>query len=403
MNILFYAYCGFNPKNGGTERVSDILAKEFKKKGHDVFFVTWRSGSPDNTFTPIGQIIQLPNQRKICSKKNVSVFIDYLLKHKIDVIICQHSFEVSFARLAYLVKEKTGSKLLYAFHSTPRFMTATIEAVRARSILPSENNLFKKYRTITRLLFKKQKLKSYHQKTSHLFNKLHEWGDGIILLSNKYISVVQEIANIRSSEKLFAIENPNTYDETEIQETEIQETEKENTLLFVGRLSPEKGPEKTLQVWQKIQWRFPDWNLKVVGDGILRRDMEILKCTLNLERCFLEGRQESLPYYRTAKILLVTSNFEGFPVTLTEAMQNKVVPVAFNSFDALSDIVDDNITGLSVTPYDIDAFKEKLTFLMTNEGKRREMAKAAKISVQRFSLPEIVQKWTDLFLQLGII
>ena len=56
MNILFYARNGFNPKNGGVERVSNLLAKEFLLRGHKVYFITKVPGEEDPTYVSIAEI-----------------------------------------------------------------------------------------------------------------------------------------------------------------------------------------------------------------------------------------------------------------------------------------------------------------------------------------------------------
>ena len=397
MNIIFYAYCGFNPKNGGTERVSDMLAREFARIGYNVFFITWHPGSYDAGYAPIAPQLTLPDQKRIDSPKNRAAFTAFVEENHADVVICQHSYDRDFALLPYYAKQKTGVKVLYVIHTTPQYGTLTIEAATKSSpILKSEKRFSKQFRRITRVIFKRQKLTSRRRKMAEQLNLLHNMGDGIVLLSEKYIPVVQYIANIDATEKLFGIGNPNTYSRSE-----INTAEKENTLLFVGRLSTEKRPEKAMLLWQRVQHRFPDWNLKMVGGGVLEKDLLLLKEELKLERCFIEGRQNPKPYYEKAKILLQTSDFEGFGITLTEAMQHAVVPIVFDTFDALPDIVEDNITGISVTPHNLNEFEEKLTALMSNEEKRVAMAEKGHSAVEKFALSRVVEQWQGLFRQIG--
>lgn len=393
LNIIFYAYCGFNPKNGGAERVSDMLAKEFARIGHNVFFITWHSGSYDAGYAPIAPQLTLPGQKRIDSPKNIAAFTAFVEENRADVIICQHSYDRDFALLPYYAKQKTGVKVLYPIHTTPRYGTLTIEAAtESAPVLKSEKRFSKQFRRTTRIIFKQQKLKSRLKKTAEQLNLLNNIGDGIVLLSERYIPVVQEIAGIRNAAKLFGIGNPNTYSLSK-----INISEKENTLLFVGRLSTEKRPEKAMLLWQHIQHQFPDWNLKIVGGGILEEDLKLLKDELKLERCFLEGRQDPKRYYEKAKILLLASDMEGFPMAMTEAMQHGVVPVVFNTFEASSDMIEDDVTGISVTPYDLDEFEKKLTALMRDEEKRAEMAEKGRVSVERFALPNIIKQWENVF------
>ncbi len=394
MNIAIYVSDGFNPKHGGIERVSSIETDIFRKLGHNVFYV---SRHPEDTkeFHPIAEEVFLPMPHNDCAKENVDMFTEYVRSRSIDVILCQYPFEKGFTTLPYLVKKNTGVKLLYAVHQTPDYTSLSIEETSC-PILPSEKRLSRQVRRIMRILFKKQKRKSHDKKMGDILREVYEMGDGVILLSKEFMPIYQRLTHVTSAEKFFAIPNPNTYEPEQ-----IVDRDKENTLLFVGRLAIEKRPEKVLTLWKRIQYRFPDWNLKIVGAGELKEDLEILKRKMKLERCFIEGRQDPQPYYEKAKILLMTSDFEGFGMVLTEAMQNGTVPMAFNSFKALTDVIQDEKTGVIVNAFDLDEYEKKLVELMSDEDKRKRMAQAAKEDVKKFSRERITEHWENLFRQLG--
>lgn len=394
MNIAIYVSDGFNPKHGGIERVSSIETDIFRKLGHNVFYV---SRHPEDTkeFHPVAEEVFLPMPHNDCAKENVDMFTEYVRSRSIDVILCQYPFEKGFTTLPYLVKKNTGVKLLYAVHQTPDYTSLSIEETSC-PILPSEKRLSRQVRRIMRILFKKQKRKSHDKKMGDILREVYEMGDGVILLSKEFMPIYQRLTHVTSAEKFFAIPNPNTYEPEQ-----IVDRDKENTLLFVGRLAIEKRPEKVLTLWKRIQYRFPDWNLKIVGAGELKEDLEILKRKMKLERCFIEGRQDPQPYYEKAKILLMTSDFEGFGMVLTEAMQNGTVPMAFNSFKALTDVIQDEKTGVIVNAFDLDEYEKKLVELMSDEDKRKRMAQAAKEDVKKFSRERITEHWENLFRQLG--
>ena len=391
MNILFYARNGFNPKNGGIERVSNILTKEFVRRGHKVYFITKVSGEADPTYVPITEEVFLPNSEDFCTPESADFFTEYVKKRNIDIIICQHSLEDVDYTSPYFAKQRTGAKLLYAIHTTPYIYSYMI-ADTSRPIFSFERGLLKGYRRIMRAIFKKQKQKKRNSKMGERLLKLCNMGDGLVFLAPQYINSALSISSILDSKKMFAIGNPNTY-----AEEDIVELPKENTLLFVGRLSREKKPEKVLLLWKRLQNRFPSWNLKIVGGGLLKEPLEELKDKWKLERCSIEGRQDPAPYYAKAKIILLTSDFEGYGMVLTEAMQHGVVPVAFNSFEALDDIIAGGTAGLAVKPYKLNEFENKLSLLMEDENKLAAMSSAANISVKRFGIASIADQWIDLF------
>ena len=394
MKILFFSYFGFNPKNGGVERVSNLLAKEFIRRGHNVFFITKQPGEADSSYEPLVEEIFLPHTNKIYTKKSSEFFVEYVKKRNIDVIICQHSEWDNIS--PYLAKQNTKAKLLYALHLNPYAYSLKIEDTTL-PVFSLDRSPLKLCKWLMRVVFKKQKQERKNRKMGKLLTRLSNMGDGLVFLAPQYINSALSISDTLDSKKLFAIGNPNTY-----AEEDIVELPKENTLLFVGRLSREKKPEKALLLWKRLQRRFPAWNLKIVGGGDLKKPLEKLKEKLQLERCSIEGRQDPAPYYSKAKILLLTSDFEGFPMVIMEAMQHGVVPVAFNSFESLENIIEDGVTGLAVKPYDLDEFENKLAFLMENEEKLATMAEEAKLSVRKFNVSVITDQWFQLFRKIGL-
>ena len=96
----------------------------------------------------------------------------------------------------------------------------------------------------------------------------------------------------------------------------------------------------------------------------------------------------------------MTSAFEGFGMTLVEAQQYGVVPMAMDSYLSLHDIVENGINGIIIENDNIEEYVSKLKKLMSNETERRSMAYAGLDSCKRFSVKAIVDHWEKLFNQL---
>ena len=67
---------------------------------------------------------------------------------------------------------------------------------------------------------------------------------------------------------------------------------------------------------------------------------------------------------------MMTSAYEGWPMTLMEAMQNGCVPIVFDSFKAVYDIVDSDINGVIVSNGDMDTYHRELVRLMSDDNYR---------------------------------
>ena len=186
-----------------------------------------------------------------------------------------------------------------------------------------------------------------------------------------------------------SIPNPNTYENIEII------PHKEPILLFVGRLDNRSKKLFTLiDIWYRLCKLYPQWKLIIVGDG---PDKDVLinkaKDISNIE---FKGYQDPREYYEKASIFCMTSIFEGFPMCLTEAMQFGCVPIAFDSFSAVYDIIKSGETGELVKSFNKKKYVEKLIHLIDDETYRKKLSKNAFQYVKRYDIANILPKWIEL-------
>lgn len=81
---------------------------------------------------------------------------------------------------------------------------------------------------------------------------------------------------------------------------------------------------------------------------------------------------------------MLTSNIEGFGMTLTEAMQEGCVPLAFNTYSAVNDIIDNGINGFVIDKGEEDVYAEKIKYLIDNDEIRIKMSYEALKSSENF-------------------
>lgn len=223
--------------------------------------------------------------------------------------------------------------------------------------------------------------------------------DKVIVLSDSYIKEFECVMGGKDSlSKILAIPNPLIE-----HESHVPIREKKKQIVFVGRLSGEKAIFRLLHIWGKIQKRLPEWSLLFVGDGETREGDEALVGELALERvCFL-GFREAIPIIDESSILCLTSNIEGLPTVFVEAMTLGVVPVGFDSFSAIYDMIDNGENGIIVTAFDLDSYAEALVRLALDEELRYRMAENAKAKVRQYDIKYVGEKWVDLFKELNLL
>ena len=135
----------------------------------------------------------------------------------------------------------------------------------------------------------------------------------------------------------------------------------------------------------------------MVGDGQEKNTIKNYIKENNLKRIQLEGfKTDITPYYKKASILCMTSIFEGFPLTLPEAMGNGVVPIAFNSFAAISDIINHKINGIIIPPNNTSLYIQSLKEIIKNNDERKKLAEAALHKAKDFSQEKIFNKWNTI-------
>lgn len=108
---------------------------------------------------------------------------------------------------------------------------------------------------------------------------------------------------------------------------QLSTTYSQKAVLSVGRLSNEKGFFRLLDIWKilaqnkKFECEFQKWQLIIVGDGILKKELESKIKALNLqESVILKPFTKQIEQeYLSASIYAMSSHFEGFGMVLVEA------------------------------------------------------------------------------------
>lgn len=168
----------------------------------------------------------------------------------------------------------------------------------------------------------------------------------------------------------------------------------ETRIIFVGRLTQEKRADRFLRVVSRVMREVPKQSVKaiIVGDGPLRGRLETLASTLGLGANRLEflGEQENMAaVYRAADLLVLTSDWEGTPNVLLEAMSHGVA-VAATRVGGVPEIVCDE-RGLLAAPDDEDELTRAALRLITDASLRNELGRHGQDYVARFHSLDALQ------------
>lgn len=379
VNIAFiYKYF---PSLGGVERVITTLANDFKRENLNIIIYSFQKKMEESPY-PIDErirVVQLPDTEKIESAENVEFLTNELIKKKINILF-NHDTTFDSISLCQKVKKKTDVKLITIHHGQIYLPYTSLKTIAGQfSKLNLRNILFPLY-------YLYDYIKKYFH---HRFNI--RVNDAYVVLSSEY---KRQLGN---NHKVYVIPNPVSYSEFFDMD---KYSEKEQLVIMVARLSEvHKRFSIALDVWKRIEAdrRYNNWTFEIVGDGDDRDYVAHLIDDRRLERVRMVGRAASEPYYTRAKIFMMTSAFEGFPLVLLEASQKACVPVVMDSFETVHDLLISGVNGEIVKNNDVEMFTEKVKLLMSDSRYLCSMAENAVRNSTGYASEVIVRKWLDLF------
>jgi glycosyltransferase involved in cell wall biosynthesis len=171
---------------------------------------------------------------------------------------------------------------------------------------------------------------------------------------------------------------------------------------FVGRLALEKGPETFIRMASQVRQRCPDAHYVIVGDGPLKASLARTISKAGLGKCVhLAGVwPDTSEVYPALDIVVQTSNSEGMPLTLLEAMASGC-PVIGTAVGGVPEIIEVGETGFVYAAGDSTAMAEGVINLLLSASMRHQMGKAARMRVkEKFNLQRNIQLTAEVFLTL---
>lgn len=323
---------------GGTERVATLIANQLNKNGYKITIFSL-SLIKEEIFFPLDKniLIKSSNDKKFKFLEIIKI-LRLSSKNKNPVII------ISMGKLSFV-----SSLLSIIF--------------KPYKLILSEHISFESYNYLKKFL-KKQSYK--------LANKV------ILLTDND-----KKIINIKNST---VIRNINPYYNNKVNNYDSRK----NIAVAIGRFTYQKNFERLIELWNTSN--ITNWELMIIGKGENEEKLkELSKNNTNIHITPPNNRLDKI--YNNAKLMLMTSRYEGLPMVLIEAQSFGLPIISFNCKTGPAEIIINNESGYLIDYNNNEEFINKLVFLCNNENELSRMNINAIKNSYHFSPEEIIKDW----------
>ncbi len=338
-------------QRGGANRVMAVLCNHFIK---DAEIVLVNDIVPDKS-----------KSEYVIEKKVKREFLDANIDHK----------NTNFHRIKELRRiireEKPDAIISFMCPPNVRMLLATI-GIRVKKIVSVRNDPYKEYGTGVK---------------KALFSLLFCLADGCVFQTEEASKYFPKL--VRNKSKV--IFNP--VDE-QFYKTTWKGEKKE--IVFVGRLTEQKRPILAIEAFSKLAKDFPEYKLSLYGDGELK-DILINTCeqlSLN-DRITFWGQSKNIENILTdAALFLLTSDYEGMPNALMEAMAVGIPVIATDCpCGGPRSLIQNSDEGILIPCGNSDELSNAIRKLLCDKEKCKKMSESEKERAKSFIATNVIKDW----------
>ena len=352
---------------GGAEKVLSIISSELANRGHEINVISFDNigSKPFYKFSTKVKLINIDDKRKkIKNKFLLFVYRILILRKKISLM--KPDITVGFMHSIYILLSLAmlGKKInvIASEHIVPEYY----ESRKLEYLLLNITSFFLKKITVV---------------SKEVKNKFP------FLIRKKMVILPNPINNFKVS-----------------QGNNLYKSGKQ--ILSVGRLSQQKDQATLIKAFSLLINKFPNWSLKIIGEGPLRSELENLISDLEIcDKVSLPGLSKDIHEdYNLADIFVIPSKFESFGIVTAEAMLYSLPVIGFSDCIGTNKLIIDNITGLLVQPSQnkVLSLASAMEKLMKSEKKRLKFGKAGLNRINLYSSNDIIADKWERFLKKNI-
>lgn len=396
-NILFVVFDKVDVNAGGVQNIVGALNNIFKHQGYTVKFLLHNNTVDDCEDIEYFSIYD----NELRGVELNDRLLSFLQHNKFDFVINNHGLNY------YTVLEKLKDynkvldvkfKLINYHHNAVIDIFHNYENITLNKFNQNKtkvNNiflfLFKKIYFFKLFYLTLGKIKLWYS-----FKRATDYSDANVFHFDCFANETRNLF-LSSKHKIYTHILPPIRYEFEPSGTNI----KENIILYVGRIElMQKRFDKVLDIWKDCYQKLPNWKLVIVGDGDYLDNAKSFVTESKVLNVEFLGKANPLNYFKRSKIFVLTSDFEGLGLVLVEALTQACVPIAFNCYTGINNVIQHNFNGLVVPQGHDSEFKQTLLKLANNNQLLLDLQRNNQFIENNFLIENISQNWNDLFLKL---
>jgi glycosyltransferase involved in cell wall biosynthesis len=168
-------------------------------------------------------------------------------------------------------------------------------------------------------------------------------------------------------------------------------------IVAVGRLDAQKNFPLLINSFTRVAKHFPDYKLDIYGEGTERKTLEALIARNNMqEKIVLNGAKKNVKeLISDAELFVMSSNYEGFPNALLEAMAIGLPVISTDFPTGIASELISNENGIVVPTGDEDAMVKAIEGLLSNKDLAYLMGKNNREKCKNYYVENIIKEWKD--------
>lgn len=170
-------------------------------------------------------------------------------------------------------------------------------------------------------------------------------------------------------------------------------------IMSVGRLCYQKNFGRLIDIAHTVLKNYPEWTWDIYGDGDEYQELNRKIKRLGLEKriCLKGNISDIYSKYREYAFIVMTSRYEGFPMTLLEASANALPLISFDIETGPNEIIKNNFNGFLCNSNDDNEMICSISKLIESSELRKIMSKNSHSESYRFSIERVIEEWIKLF------